>query len=245
MDKKIALVTGCSRGIGKAVVLELARCGYYVIGTDINQELAQVISDYLKAEGLEGEGRAVDVTSQEQIDAMIKEVSKEIGIPEILVNNAGITRDNLMMRMKDDEWDAVISTNLSSVFKMSRAVLRGMMKAKFGRIINIGSIVGLSGNPGQANYCASKAGVVGFSKSMAQEVASRGITVNVIAPGFIDTEMTKALSDDQRKNLSDQIPMKRLGQVEDIAKAVAFLASDGAGFITGETLSVNGGMYMS
>ncbi len=245
MEKQIAIVTGTSRGIGKAIVLELARSGFYVVGTDLNEELASGVTEYLKAEGLEGEGRALDVTNSEQIDEVIKSISKDLGVPTVLVNNAGITKDNLLMRMKDDEWDAVISTNLTSVFRMSKACLRGMMKARKGRIVNIGSIVGLSGNPGQANYCSSKAGVIGFSKSMAQEVASRGITVNVVAPGFIDTEMTKALSDEQRNALSDQIPMKRLGQVEDIAKAVSFLTSDGAGFITGETLSVNGGMYMS
>lgn len=245
MEKQIAIVTGTSRGIGKAIVLELARNGFYVIGTDLNEELANIVTEYLKEEGLEGEGRALDVTNKEQIDAVIKDVTKTLGAPTVLVNNAGITKDNLMMRMKDEEWDAVINTNLTSVFNLSRACLRGMMKAKKGRIVNIGSIVGLSGNPGQANYCASKAGVIGFSKSMAQEVASRGVTVNVVAPGFIDTEMTQALSDEQRKALSDQIPMQRLGQVEDIAKAVSYLVSDGAGFVTGETISVNGGMYMS
>ncbi|THB70443.1 MAG: 3-oxoacyl-ACP reductase FabG [Gammaproteobacteria bacterium] len=245
MTKEIALVTGCSRGIGKAVVLELAAQGYYVIGTDLNDELAQSITDYIKEAGFEGEGRVLNVNDQEAIDEIIKSISKDFGAPTVLVNNAGITKDNLLMRMKDEEWDMVVNTNLSSIFRMSRAVLRGMMKAKKGRIVNIGSVVGLSGNPGQANYCATKAGVVGFSKSMAQEVASRGITVNVVAPGFIDTEMTKALSDEQREALASKIPLGRLGEVEDIAKTVAFLVSDGAGFITGETISVNGGMYMS
>ncbi len=245
MSKEIALVTGCSRGIGKAVVLELAAQGFYVVGTDINEEFAQSITDYLKDAGFEGEGRVLNVNDQETIDESIKSITKELGAPTVLVNNAGITKDNLLMRMKDEEWGAVVNTNLSSVFRMSRACLRGMMKAKKGRIVTIGSVVGLSGNAGQTNYCATKAGVVGFSKSLAQEVASRGITVNVVAPGFINTEMTKALSDEQREALASKIPLARLGEVEDIAKTVSFLVSKGAGFITGETISVNGGMYMS
>lgn len=245
MSKEIALVTGCSRGIGKAVVLELAAQGYYVVGTDINEEFAQTITNYLKEAGFEGEGRVLNVNDQDAIDEGIKNITKELGAPTVLVNNAGITKDNLLMKMKDEEWEAVVNTNLSSVFRMSRACIRGMMKAKKGRIVNIGSVVGLSGNAGQTNYCATKAGVVGFSKSLAQEIASRGITVNVVAPGFIDTEMTKALSDEQREAMASRIPLRKLGQVEDIAKTVSFLVSEGAGFITGETISVNGGMYMS
>ena len=245
LANEIALVTGASRGIGKAIALELCAQGATVIGTATSQSGAQAISDYIKAAGGKGEGLLLDVTDQSSIDQVFKHMSEGVGAPSILVNNAGITRDNLLMRMKDEEWDAIMQTNLSSLFRVSRASLKAMMKARKGRIISIASVVGVSGNAGQTNYGAAKAGVIGFSKSLAREVGSRGITVNVVAPGFIDTDMTKALSDDQRNALLGQIPLNRLGQVEEIAKAVAFLASDGAAYITGETIHVNGGMYMA
>lgn len=242
---KVALVTGATRGIGKEIALQLAAEGHTVIGTATSEKGAGTITDYLKANDFTGCGMVLDVSSPESIDVTVKTVNKEFGAPVILVNNAGITRDNLLMRMKDEEWDAIITTNLSSVFRMSRACLRGMMKAKEGRIVTIASVVGLSGNAGQTNYSAAKAGIFGFTKSLAQEVGSRNITVNSVAPGFIDTDMTRDLPEEQRQKLLASIPLGRLGNPEEIASAVTFLCSPGASYITGETLSVNGGMYMS
>ena len=242
LDGKIALVTGASRGIGKAIATQLAQQGATVIGTATSENGAQAISDYLSEFG--GKGFALNVTDKESVDTTIKAINEAHGGIDILVNNAGITRDNLLMRMKDDEWQDIIDTNLTSIFTMSKAVLRGMMKKRFGRIVNIGSVVGSAGNAGQANYAAAKAGVIGFSKSMAREVASRGITINVVAPGFIDTDMTKALTDDQKEAIFKDIPANRLGEPDEIAATVAFLVSDGAAYITGETIHVNGGMYM-
>lgn len=244
LDGKIAFVTGASRGIGKAIALELASQGATVIGTATSENGAAAISEYLAAAGAQGRGIALNVTEPEMITEVLAQITKEFGTPTILVNNAGITRDNLLMRMKDDEWDDIIQTNLNSVFRMSKACLRGMMKAKEGRIINIASVVGVMGNAGQTNYAAAKAGIIGFSKSLAREVGARNITVNTIAPGFIDTDMTKNLPEEQRQALTGQIPLSRLGQPEDIAKSVAFLAGEGGAYITGQTLNVNGGMYM-
>ncbi len=241
---KIALVTGASRGIGKAIALDLAANGATVIGTATSPAGADNISAYLKEAGATGAGKCLNVTDGEQIKSVLAELTTEFGVPTILVNNAGITRDNLLMRMKDDEWDDIIQTNLSSVFRMSKACLRGMMKAKGGAIINIASVVGVMGNAGQTNYAAAKAGIIGFSKSLAREVGGKNVTVNTIAPGFIDTDMTKSLPEEQRTALTQQIPLKRLGQPEDIAKMVTFLAGDGGAYITGQTLNVNGGMYM-
>ena len=245
MIDELAVVTGASRGIGQAIALELGARGATVIGTATSDKGAGAITAALGESGVRGTGMVLDVTDADSISAFFKAVQDEYGSPTVLVNNAGITRDNLMMRMKDDEWDAVISTNLSSAFRMSKACLRGMMKARHGRIITISSIIGATGNPGQANYAATKAGVIGFTKSLAREVGSRSITVNAVAPGFIDTDMTRALPEDQRKQLLDQIPLARLGDVKDIANAVAFLASEEASYITGETLHVNGGMFMA
>ena len=242
LDGKIALVTGASRGIGKAIATQLAQQGATVIGTATSENGAQAISDYLSEFG--GKGFALNVTDKESVDTTIKAINEAHGGIDVLVNNAGITRDNLLMRMKDDEWQDIIDTNLTSIFTLSKAVLRGMMKKRFGRIVNIGSVVGSAGNAGQANYAAAKAGVIGFSKSMAREVASRGITINVVAPGFIDTDMTKALTDDQKEAIFKDIPANRLGEPDEIAATVAFLVSDGAAYITGETIHVNGGMYM-
>ena len=241
MAKQIALVTGASRGIGRAIAERLAGEGFFVVGTATSDEGAESISSYLREKG---KGVKLDVADVNSIDEVLKSVNDEFGVPTVLVNNAGITRDNLLMRMKDDEWDDIINTNLTSVFRMSKAVLRGMMKAKGGRIINISSVVGFTGNAGQANYAAAKAGMVGFAKSMAKEVGSRNITVNTVAPGFIDTDMTKGLSDDIKNALLASIPLSRLGEAGEIAHAVAFLASAGAGYITGETIHVNGGMFM-
>jgi len=241
MTKQIALVTGASRGIGRAIAERLAEDGFFVVGTATSDAGAGAISDYL---GENGKGVKLDVSDSTSIAEVVKAVSDEFGAPTVLVNNAGITRDNLLMRMKDDEWDDIINTNLTSVFRMSKAVLRGMMKAKTGRIINISSVVGFTGNAGQANYAAAKAGMVGFAKSMAKEVGSRNITVNTVAPGFIDTDMTRELSDDIKNVLLASIPLSRLGDAKEIAHTVAFLASAGAGYITGETLHVNGGMFM-
>jgi 3-oxoacyl-[acyl-carrier protein] reductase len=241
MTKQIALVTGASRGIGRAIAERLADDGFFVVGTATSDTGADSISDYL---GQNGRGIKLDVADVESIAEVIKTVTDEIGAPTVLVNNAGITRDNLLMRMKDDEWDDIINTNLTSIFRMSKAVLRGMMKAKTGRIINISSVVGFTGNAGQANYAAAKAGMVGFAKSIAKEVGSRNITVNTVAPGFIDTDMTRELSDDIKNALLSSIPLSRLGEAKEIAHTVAFLASAGAGYITGETLHVNGGMFM-
>ncbi|WP_158769967.1 3-oxoacyl-ACP reductase FabG [Paraglaciecola sp. L1A13] len=241
LDGKIALVTGASRGIGKAIAEQLVNDGATVIGTATSENGAQAISEYL---GANGKGMVLNVSEPESMTTLLSAVAEQFGVIDILVNNAGITRDNLLMRMKDHEWQDILNTNLTSVFNMSKAVLRGMMKKRCGRIINIGSVVGSTGNAGQANYAAAKAGVIGFSKSMAREVASRGITVNVVAPGFIDTDMTKALSDDQREAIFKDIPANRLGSVQEVAAAVGFLASNSAAYITGETLHVNGGMFM-
>ncbi len=243
LNGEIALVTGASRGIGAAIAARLARDGARVIGTATSEAGAQRVSDNLAPHG--GRGAVLDVINQASIDALIADIESREGPIGILCNNAGITRDMLLLRMKADDWDAVLATNLSSVFRLSKAVLRGMMKARKGRIVSIASVVGATGNPGQANYAASKAGMVGFSKSLAREVGSRGITVNVVAPGFIDTDMTRALDEQQRTGLNAQIPLARLGSAEDVAAAVAFLASNEAAYITGETLHVNGGMYMA
>jgi 3-oxoacyl-[acyl-carrier protein] reductase len=243
MNGEIALVTGASRGIGAAIAARLASDGARVIGTATTAEGARRISESLAAQG--GRGAVLDVASQDSIDALIKDIESREGPIEILCNNAGITRDTLLLRMKQEDWDAVIQTNLASVFRLSKAVLRGMMKNRKGRIISIASIVGLTGNAGQANYAAAKAGMIGFTKSLAREVGSRGITANVVAPGFIDTDMTRSLNEAQRAGLSAQVPLGRLGQPADIAAAVAFLASAEAAYITGETLHVNGGMYMA
>jgi len=243
-DNEIALVTGASRGIGKAIAEVLGKRGAIVIGTATTETGALAITDALKAAGARGQGMVLNVTDPESIANLIREVTAQYGAPGILVNNAGITRDNLLMRMKDEEWDDVINTNLTSAFRMSRAVLKGMIKARHGRIIMISSVIGATGNPGQANYAATKAGVIGFAKSLAREIGSRGITVNAVAPGFIDTDMTRALPEEQRAALLGQIALGRLGEVTDIANTVAFLASSDAGYITGETIHVNGGMYM-
>jgi len=245
IEGSIALVTGASRGIGRAIALELGRRGATVIGTATTESGAEHIGAALAEAGLEGAGRCLDVTDRESVDALVKEIAGTFGAVNILVNNAGITRDNLLMRMKDEEWDAVIDTNLSSVYRVSRACIRGMMKARHGRIINIASVVGETGNPGQANYAAAKAGMTGFAKSLARELGSRGITVNTVAPGFIDTDMTRSLPEEQKEALLSQIAVGRLGDPEEIAHACAFLASREASYITGQTLHVNGGMYMS
>jgi 3-oxoacyl-[acyl-carrier protein] reductase len=245
LDEEIVLVTGASRGIGRAIALELGARGATVVGTATSEQGARDISGELSRNAIRGAGMVLNVTSTDSIAAFIKSLHEDIGDPTVLVNNAGITRDNLLMRMKDEEWDAVMQTNLTAVFHMSKACLRAMMKAKYGRIITITSVVGVTGNPGQANYAATKAGVIGFSKSLAREVGSRGITVNAVAPGFIDTDMTRALSGPQRDKLLEQIPLGRLGDVKDVAFAVAFLASREAAYITGETLHVNGGMHMT
>ena len=239
---EIALVTGASRGIGAAIADTLAARGALVIGTATTEPGAAAIGERLKAFG--GHGRALNVTDGPAVEALIDGVAKEFGAISILVNNAGITRDNLLMRMKDDDWQAILDTNLSSVFRTSKAVVRGMMKARKGRIISIASVIGVTGNAGQANYAAAKAGIIGFSKSLAREIGSRNITVNVVAPGFIDTDMTRDLPEDAKSAMIADIALGRLGQPQDIAEAVAFLASPAAAYITGETLHVNGGMYM-
>jgi 3-oxoacyl-[acyl-carrier protein] reductase len=242
---KVALVTGATRGIGQAIALALGQAGHTVIGTATTDEGVQSISQALSAHGLKGCGMVLQVNDAAACDGLLDQIGQQFGPIGILVNNAGITRDNLSMRMRDEEWDAVIQTNLTAVFRLSRGVLRAMMKSRWGRIINITSVVGISGNPGQMNYAAAKAGVAGMSRALAREVASRGITVNCVAPGFIDTDMTKSLSEDQIKSLTSQIPAQRLGTPADVASSVVFLASDGAAYITGVTLSVNGGMVMS
>jgi 3-oxoacyl-[acyl-carrier protein] reductase len=239
---QIALVTGATRGIGRAIALKLASGGAKVIGTATSEAGAAAITEALAAFG--GQGRVLDVRDSAASDALVEAIAKEFGAISILINNAGVTRDTLLMRMKDEDWATVIDTDLTAVFRLSRAVLRGMMKARYGRIVSVGSVVGVMGNAGQANYCAAKAGLIGFSKSLAKEIGSRGITVNVVAPGFIDTDMTKGLSEDTRKALLEQVPAARLGAPEDIAEAVGFLASKAASYITGETLHVNGGLYM-
>lgn len=237
-------MTGASRGIGRAIAHELGRQGRVVIGTATTEQGAERIDADLKAQGIDGAGRQLDVTDQASVDALIKAIGEEFEAPTILVNNAGITRDNLLMRMKDDEWDTVLDTNLKSVYRVSKACLRGMTKARFGRIVSISSVVATMGNMGQSNYAAAKAGMEGFSRALAREVASRNITVNAVAPGFIATDMTNSLPEAQHEALMTQIPLARLGQPEEIAAAVGFLTSDAASYITGETLQVNGGMNM-
>lgn len=245
LQGKVALVTGASRGIGQAIAFELGRQGAVVIGTATSAAGAERIGEALKANGIQGAGMLLDVGNDESVAAVLEQIQKDFGAVAILVNNAGITRDNLMLRMKDDEWFDVINTNLNSLFRLSKAVLRGMTKARWGRIISIGSVVGAMGNAGQVNYAAAKAGLEGFSRALAREVGSRAITVNSVAPGFIDTDMTRELPEAQREALLTQIPLGRLGQAEEIAKVVGFLASDGAAYVTGATVPVNGGMYMS
>jgi len=245
LEEKVCLVTGASRGIGKAIALALGNEGATVVGTATSSHGADAIGAYLEAASISGSGMQLNVTSTESVAEVVSAVAENFGPPTVLVNNAGITRDNLLMRMKEDEWDDVLDTNLKSAYRMSKACLRSMTKARDGRIINIASVVGATGNPGQANYSSSKAGLVGFSKSLAQEVASRNITVNVVAPGFIQTDMTDSLADTQKEQLLQKIPLGRLGQPEDIAKAVLFLASPMADYVTGTTVHVNGGMFMS
>lgn len=245
LEGQVALVTGASRGIGQAIALALGEAGATVVGTATSDAGAQAISDYLAAAEIKGGGVRLNVTVAAEVDAVIAAINAQFGDIGVLVNNAGITRDNLLMRMKDEEWDDIMATNLTSVFRLSRAVLRAMMKARAGRIISIASVVGVMGNAGQTNYSAAKAGIMGFTKSLAREVGSRDITVNCVAPGFIDTDMTRALPDAQRQALLAHIPLGRLGAAEDIAHAVAFLASPAAGYISGTTLHVNGGMYMA
>jgi len=241
---RVALVTGASRGIGQAIAIALGEAGYVVAGTATTAEGAAAITVSLSSAGCQGGGYALDVNNPLQVDAALTAVQQQWGEISILVNNAGVTRDNLLMRMKDEEWDSLIATNLSSVYRMSKAVTRSMMKARFGRIINVTSVVASMGNAGQSNYAASKAGVEGFSRSLARELGSRNITVNCVAPGFIDTDMTRSLSDSQKANLMEHIPLGRLGLVSDVAGAVLYLASDQASYVTGSTLHVNGGMYM-
>ena len=243
LDGKLALVTGASRGIGKAIALTLGNAGATVIGTATSEEGANKISKIFTENNIPGNGMMLDVTDNEQISQLLKIITADFGSVDILVNNAGITRDNILIRMKEDEWDDIINTNLSSVYKMSKAVLRGMIKKKSGRIISITSVVGAMGNAGQSNYGAAKAGIIGFTKSLAREVGVRGITVNAIAPGFIETDMTDSLPDDQKEALASQIPMGRLGTPNEVAQAVLFLAGESGSYITGQTIHVNGGMY--
>ena len=244
LNGQVALVTGATRGIGRAIALELGKLGATVVGTATSEEGAGKIAAYLAESGIKGKGMVLDVRAGDLVDAAIAAIDKEFGAVGILVNNAGITRDNLAMRMKDDEWDAVIDTNLKAVFRLSKAVMRGMMKARNGRIINITSVVGHSGNPGQANYCAAKAGVAGMTRSLARELGSRNITVNCVAPGFIGTDMTHALDERQKEAMLASIPLGRPGTPEDVAGAVAFLASPAAAYVSGTTIHVNGGMFM-
>jgi 3-oxoacyl-[acyl-carrier protein] reductase len=244
-ETRIALVTGASRGIGAAIADKLGRAGCVVIGTATSAAGAAQIDERLNSAGIKGRGMLLNVTDAESVAQLIETVTKEFGVITILVNNAGITKDNLLMRMSDEEWFDVINTNLSAVYRVSKACLRGMLKARWGRIVNISSIVGAMGNAGQTNYSATKAGVMGFTRSLAKEIGSRNITVNAVAPGFIDTDMTRALSEDQRQSLVGGIALARLGQPEEIASVVEFLCSDGASYITGETIHVNGGLYMS
>lgn len=242
---KIALVTGASRGLGSAIAVELARQGAIVTGTATSQSGADSITKTLQDQGLSGQGFVLNVTEQSSIDNALAKITKTYGTPLILINNAGITNDNLLLRMSDDEWNNVINTDLNSVFRLTKACLKGMVKARWGRIINISSVAGAAGNPGQVNYSAAKAGMIGFAKSLAQEIALRNITVNVVAPGLIDTDMNKALTEEQRQSILSRIPVGQLGKPQDIAVAVAFLASPAASYITGHTLHVNGGMYMA
>jgi len=245
LDGEIALVTGATRGIGRAIALRLGSQGATVVGTATSEAGAIAITEYLRAASILGSGMVLDVTDFDSIEAVVAETESTHGAPSILVNNAGITRDNLLVRMKDDDWDDIISTNLTPIYKLSKRCLRAMTKARSGRIITITSVVGVMGNAGQTNYAAAKAGVIGFSKSLAREVGARGITVNAVAPGFIDTDMTSSLADDHKATLLSQVPIKRLGTPEEIAGAVSYLASDDAAYITGETIHVNGGMYMN
>lgn len=245
LNGQIALVTGASRGIGQAIALTLAQCGAFVFGTATTPEGAQRITTLFESKQLTGQGLVLDVTNSDQVESLMSFFAEQEKSPSILVNNAGITADNLLLRMDDDEWYKVIETNLNSVYRMTKACIKPMFRARYGRIITVGSVVGASGNSGQVNYTAAKAGVIGFSKSLAQEIGSRGITVNVVAPGFIDTEMTAGLPDLVKEEMLKRIPLRKLGQAEDVAYAVAFLASDSAKYITGETIHVNGGMYMS
>ncbi|ARU29904.1 3-oxoacyl-ACP reductase [Cellvibrio sp. PSBB006] len=245
LNDKVALVTGASRGIGAAIAEQLGAAGATVIGTATSESGAEKISARLQELGIRGTGKVLNVTDADSVAELMKSVQEEFGTPAILVNNAGITKDNLLMRMSDDEWFDVINTNLSSIYRLSKAVLRGMMKARWGRIINISSVVGAMGNAGQSNYAATKAGVSGFARSLAAEVGSRGITVNTVAPGFIDTDMTKGLPEEQKAGLLSNIPVGRLGKPEEIAAVVVFLASDAAAYVSGETIHVNGGLYMS
>ena len=244
LSGKIALVTGASRGIGAAIADTLAEAGAIVIGTATSENGAKSIGERFLEKNLRGRGAVLDVRVNSAVQELVKEISGNEGAPQILINNAGITRDNLLLRMSEDEWDDIINTDLSSVYRTSKACLRGMMKAKSGRIVNISSVVGSMGNPGQTNYCAAKAGMLGFAKSLAREVGSRNITVNTVSPGFIQTDMTDSLNEEQASSMLSQVPLGRLGQTSDIAHAVAFLCSDHAGYITGETIHVNGGMYM-
>ncbi|AOY00179.1 3-oxoacyl-ACP reductase FabG [Jeongeupia sp. USM3] len=245
LEGKVALVTGASRGIGKAIVLDLLAQGATVIGTGITEDSAAAISGYIAEAGGKGRGVALEVTTDGACEAVVDAIEKEFGAIHILVNNAGITRDNLLMRLKDEDWDAIMDTNLKPVYKLSKAVIRGMMKARWGRIINIASVVGSTGNAGQTNYAAAKAALFGFTKSLAKEIGSRGVTVNAVAPGFIDTDMTRGLADEHKAKLLENITLGRLGEPREIADAVGFLASDRASYITGQTLHVNGGMYMN
>ncbi|RYY75499.1 MAG: 3-oxoacyl-ACP reductase FabG [Gammaproteobacteria bacterium] len=245
INEKVALVTGASRGIGAAIAEQLGKAGAIVIGTATSESGAEKISARFAEIGIRGAGKVLNVTDGDSVAALLKSVTEEFGAPSILVNNAGITKDNLLMRMSDEEWFDVINTNLSAVYRLSKGVLRGMMKARWGRIINISSVVGSMGNPGQSNYAATKAGVSGFARSLAAEVGSRNITVNTVAPGFIDTDMTKVLPEEQKQQLLSRIPLGRLGSPEEIAAVVVFLAGDAGGYISGETIHVNGGMYMS
>jgi 3-oxoacyl-[acyl-carrier protein] reductase len=244
LNGQVAIVTGASRGIGEAIALSLAKAGAVVVGTATSDKGAERVSAAIAGAGAKGGGRVLDVRDAAACAAFVDGVAADFGPVGILVNNAGVTRDNLLARMKDEEWDEILATNLKSVFVLSRAVLRGMMKARAGRIVNITSVVGFTGNPGQANYAAAKAGIVGFSKSLAREVGSRNITVNCVAPGFIETDMTRSLAEEQVKRLVENVPLGRLGRVDDVAAAVAFLCSPGAAYITGATLHVNGGMFM-
>ena len=245
MTEKVALVTGASRGIGQAIAIAIGKMGYLIVGTATTEAGAEAITAHFQQSGISGVGMMMNVSNTASVDATLKAITEQFGAPAVLVNNAGITKDNLMLRMKDDEWYDVIDTNLNSLYRLSKACLRGMTKGRWGRIINISSVVGAMGNAGQTNYAAAKAGMDGFTRALAREIGSRGITVNGVAPGFIDTDMTKKLGDDQRDALKSQIPLQRLGSPEEIAGVVAFLVSDAAGYVTGETIHVNGGMYMA
>lgn len=245
LNHQVALVTGATRGIGAAIAKDLGNNGAVVVGTATSEGGAETITNMLKEAGITGRGAVLNVTDADSVTTLLADMKKDMGMPSVLVNNAGITRDNLLMRMKEEDWDAIMDTNLKSVFRLSKACLRDMMKARHGRIINIASVVGVTGNAGQCNYAAAKAGILGFTKSLAQEIAARNITVNAVAPGFIDTDMTRDLPEEQKTALTNQIPMSRLGAPQDIADAVTFLASDKASYITGITMHVNGGMYMA